>query len=229
MKRTLIACSGAFLLAALPFSYAAAQPAPDVEESEGFQNDQPSPETSFKEILMMKHGGGKGVQGGMMNGRPGMRGEHGAAGSVEEETIIAIIKKHNPAFAAKLEELKKIAPAKYRVVLFLAGKALGIARMENEESVAKDAVRTVVLEYETKELAIKYEKAADADKTGLKAALKTKLAELFDMRLKGQELRVKRMEKDLAKLKSNLETRRAGKAKIVEERLGQMTGENPSW
>ena len=32
------------------------------------------------------------------------------------------------------------------------------------------------------------------------------------------------IEKDLAKLKKNIETRKAGKAKIVEERVGQLTG-----
>jgi hypothetical protein len=37
------------------------------------------------------------------------------------------------------------------------------------------------------------------------------------------------MEKDLAKLKKNIETRRAGKAKIVDERVGQLTGESVGW
>jgi hypothetical protein len=55
------------------------------------------------------------------------------------------------------------------------------------------------------------------------------VAELFDLRLKSQERRVARVEKDLAKLRKNLETRKANKAKIVDERVGQMLGDGIGW
>lgn len=219
---------GALLLCASPFCYALAQSGPDREE--GFQNGRPGAQGGAMGIrnFLLKREAGNGNRGGMGD-RFGMRGKRDLAGLPEEEEIVATVNKYDPAFAASLAELKKIAPQKYKTILALAGKMLGMVRMENQEGLEKDAVRTVALEYETKELAIKYGKAAAAEKAGIKTDLKLKLSDLFDLRLKGQEIRIKRMEKDLAKLKSDLEARRAGKAKIVEERFGQMTGESPSW
>ncbi len=81
----------------------------------------------------------------------------------------------------------------------------------------------------TKELGLKYERSTDADKKTIKETLRGKLAELFDLKTKAQELRVKHMEAEIVSLKKNLESRRANKAKIVEQRLEQMTGEGYGW
>lgn len=162
--------------------------------------------------------------------RPGM-GEGGFGWEDEggEDKALEIVKKHDPAFHGKLLGLRESAPAKYKVAMRMAGKAFIMSRMEQDASLEKDAVRMMALEYETRELALSYEKAKDSEKAKIKAELKKGLSELFDLRLKGQELRVKRMEKDLAKLKGQLEKRKASKAKLVDSRVEQMTGEAETW
>jgi len=152
----------------------------------------------------------------------------GGPGLMEDE-IMAVITKHDPAFAKKLGNLREMAPGKYKMVLQMSGKMIGMAKMEQDESLEKDAVRGMSLEFESKELALKYDKASDAEKKTIKDSLRGILAELFDLKTKGQELRVKRMEKEMGKLRKNLESRKANKDKIVGQRLEQMTGEGYGW
>ncbi|MCX5792524.1 MAG: hypothetical protein NTY45_10005 [Elusimicrobia bacterium] len=161
-----------------------------------------------------------------MMGGPGMG--MGMALLSEEDTL-ALIKKHDAVFGKKVEDLKDVAPAKYHMVMQMAERMLSGAKMEEDEAVEKDAVRTLALEFDVKELTRKLEKAADADKGAITDSLKTKVSELFDLKSRAQEQRVKHMETELAKLKKNLENRKLNKAKIVEQRVGQLTGEGLGW
>lgn len=158
----------------------------------------------------------------------GGRGMGGRPFLSEEETV-ALIKKHDPAFAQKIEDLKDAAPPKYHMIMQMSGKMLAGAKMEEDAAVEKDAVRMLSLEFEVKEQSRKLEKAQDSEKGAIKDAIKVKLSELFDLKSKGQELRVKRMETDLGKLKKNLESRKANKAKIVQQRMEHLTGEGYGW
>jgi len=257
MNRKLMMALGMLALAAAPAVYAAApkldeskdigqtrdlDAAGDADEAPAWQNEQPGGmgggamglgrgQGGQRGMAGMRGGMGAGVmgpgrgQGNMM----GMKGGMGGRGFMDETEVLPVIKKYDPAFAAKLEELKTTAPQKYRMAVMMTGKMIGMSRMENDESLAAAAVKAGALEFGVRELSAKYDKAAEAGKAGIKAELKLKVAELFDLRLKGQELRIRRMEKDVAKLKSNLESRKANKAKIVEERLGQLTGEGYGW
>jgi hypothetical protein len=174
-----------------------------------------------KKKMMMRGGGmGQGMGPGGMGGGPGF---------LSEEDTIAVIKKHDTDFAKKLEGLKTAAPGKYRMVLQMSGKLFTVAKMENDLSIEKDAVRALALEFETKELSMKCNKAPDAEKKAIKDTLRGKLGELFDLKTRGQELRLKHMETEIAKLRKNLETRKASKDKIVQQRLEQMTGEGVGW
>lgn len=163
--------------------------------------------------------------------RPGM-GQGGfdwqEQGGAEEKGL-ALIKQHDPAFHGKLLKLRESAPAKYKVAMRMAGKTLMMAKMEQDPVLEKNAVRMLALEYETRELGLAYEKAKDSDKAKIKADLKKGLSDLFDLRLGHQEVRVKRMEKDLARLKSQIEKRKSSKAKLVDGRLEQITGEAMTW
>jgi hypothetical protein len=236
---------GMVVLAAAPAVYAAAPGADAAEDVDGIlvrDSDQPG---GMVGGAMVPWGGqaGPGDRKGGMGGRAmgsgrgqfgqgdmmGMKGGMGGRGCMDETEVLPVIKKYDPAFAAKLAELKTTAPQKYKMAVMMTGKMIGMSRMENDESLAADAVKAGALEFGVRELSAKYDKSAEAGKAGLKAELKLKVAGLFDLRLKGQELRIRRMEKDVAKLKSNLESRKANKAKIVDERLGQLTGEGYGW
>jgi hypothetical protein len=185
---------------------------------------------------------GPGLKPGMGNEQRGQRermfeirnirkeriGQQEGGFEVEEEVLL-IIKKYDPKLLEKLEELKSIAPAKYKIVLRTASKMFMFAKMEKDVSLEKDIVRAFSLEYEVRELAGKYEKATDKEKESIKKELQTKVSELFDLKLKGQEIRIKKMDKELAKLRKQLDGRKASKSKIVKERVDELTGEGYTW
>jgi hypothetical protein len=171
---------------------------------------------------------------GAMAGRPEMAGRRGPGGMggpgfLSEDETLAVIKKNDAAFAKKVEDLRTIAPAKYKMLLRMSGNLFAMAKMEQDANLEKDAVRTLALEFDSKELSMKYDKAAEADKKAIKESLRAELSELFDLKTRGQELRVKHMEGEIARLKKNLASRKTNKAKIVEQRLDQMTGEGAGW
>ena len=222
MKKKLVVLFGTLALTLMPAVYAAAQgmgEAKDADEASGWQGEHPG--GRMNDAMMRNHASG---------GQEEMKGrnERGGPGLMSEDETLSVIKKNDPAFAEKLAGLKTAAPAKYRMMLMMGGKMLSGAR-EQDAGMEKDTVRGLSLEFDAKELGLKYEKAPDADKPAIKTDLKAKVSELFDLRLKGQEMRISRMEGDLARLKKNLENRKANKAKIVEERLGQLTGEGYGW
>lgn len=217
MNRKYVFLFAMLAFAAVPALNCAAQEGPEPEGDEAMGEAVP----------------GQPAQGvkGVMGGRAGMTGRKGpgGAGFLTEDETLAVIKKHDAVFAKKAEDLKTIAPAKYKMLLRMSGNLFAMAKMEQDVNMEKDAVRVLALEFDSKELSIKYDKAADADKKGIKESLRADLAELFDLKTKGQEMRVKHMETEMARLKKNLAGRKANKAKIVEQRLDQMTGEGAGW
>lgn len=167
---------------------------------------------------------------GMLGMEPG-EGGLGQGGPVllSEDETLATLKKVDADFAKKLDDLKTVAPAKYKNIVQMASRVLSISKMEQDEGAQKDIVRGLSLEFDIRELGMKYDKASDADKKALRETLRGKLSELFDLKTKGQEMRVAHMEKEIARLKKNLEKRKANKAKIVDQRLDQVTGEGFGW
>lgn len=149
---------------------------------------------------------------------------------IESEEVMEIIKKNDLALANKLLELKKRDPFKYNQVIKISFGLLNIARKSGQENIEKDVVRGISLEYDVRELSLKYDKATDSEKSKIKEEIRAKLNELFDIRLKAQEIRVKKVEQDLKELKSNIEKRKANRSKIVENRLNQLTkSKDLSW
>ena len=234
----------ALTLAAAPAQLLRAQEGPDgpeLEEAEAWAGGpaQPPPGDMEKRVPPGKRGA-KAMRG--MEDEPGetrvnvkVRKVMGGPGMgmgmamLSEEDALALIKKHDAVFGKKVEDLKSVAPAKYHMVMQMAERMLSGAKMEEDEAVEKDAVRTLALEFDVKEMTRKLEKASDADKGAITDSLKAKVSELFDLKSKAQEQRVKHMETEISKLKKNLENRKLNKAKIVEQRVGQLTGEGLGW
>ncbi len=226
MKKTSLILSGAFSLAVLAAACCAAQaPGEGAPEGRGIWQDEGHGAGMDGGPGMEKRAGAK----GMMQRMGGHRLNPGGLDSRNETEVSGLIKKHDPAFAAKLADLKKTAPGKYRMLMKMSGKMAVAARMENNEAMEKDAVRAFSLEYDAKELARRYDMVSDGDKEKIKKELDVKVSELFDIRFRVQEAKIRRMEKDLARLRKNLENRRANKAKVVGERVEQLTGEGYSW
>ena len=250
MKTKIVMWLGVMALVAAPAQLLSAQEGPGGEE-EDIEITEGGPGPAHAEMGMQRNGPGgrqgargmrgmgmedeqgegrmtvkvRKIMGGGEGGGPGMGGRN----FMPEAELLALIKKHDPVFAKKVEDLKGTAPAKYRMVLMLGGKMLAGAKMDENEAAEKDAVRTMALEFDVKELSRKLEKASETEKGAIKDSLKAKISELFDLKSKAQETRVKRMEGEIAKLKKNLESRKANKSKIVDQRVEQLTGEGYSW
>lgn len=218
------------LLCAPAFAAAQEGPGPEEEDEVEMMEDGPGMRPGMGGPGMQQRGQGQGMDQERMVIKKKMMMRQGKEGGFfPEERVLGVIKKHDPAFAAKVADLKETAPAKYKMVLQMSGKLFAVARMEQDETIEKDAVRALALEFESKELSLKYNKASDSEKKSIRERLKAVLAELFDLRSKGQETRVRHMEGEIGRLKKNLEKRKANKAKIVEQRLEQLTGEGYGW
>lgn len=138
-----------------------------------------------------------------------------------EKKIIDIIAKNDSSFANKLLELKKSDKIKYNHFIRLSANFLAIARLD--KSLEKDMVRGAILEFEARELAIKYIDAPTNEKEKIKMEIKSRLNELFDIRTKLYEFRLKNLYKRIEELKSELEIRKSNKSKIVERRFDELT------
>lgn len=141
-----------------------------------------------------------------------------------ESKVLEIIKTNDPEFHKKIIALKGTDTVKYRQIIKMSFNFLSFARNLEDKIIEKDIVRGISLEYDVRELGLKYEKAAEADKPKIKEEIKSKLNALFDIRTKVQELRVKRLENEVKELKSTVEKRKANKSQIVEQRLNQIIG-----
>lgn len=137
-----------------------------------------------------------------------------------EKEVIDVISKNDPSFASKILELKKSDKIKYDQFIRVSANLLSVARLD--KSLDKDIVRGMALEFETRELALKYRDATQSEKEKIKKEIKTKLNELFDIRTKIHEFRLKKLEERVKELKADIDLRKSNKAKIVENRLEEL-------
>lgn len=145
------------------------------------------------------------------------------------DRILEVIKKHDPAFARKLGKLKDDKPMKYRFVIKHARKMFIFAKMGKDEEFEKDMVKGMALDYEARELGFSYQEASGKEKERIKKELKSKVSGLFDLKLKGQEARIKKMDEKISKLRKNLVKRKNNKSTIVDNRVDELAGEADSW
>lgn len=197
----------------------------EIEKEVWFDDDRPGP----------GHGAGmhdrKGDVGKrfIKKRRVSMRRGEGLDPDAINEKIMEVVKKHDSAFARKLGKLKDDAPMKYRFAIKHAGKMLMLAKMGKDEGLEKDMVKGMALGYEARELGFSYREASGKEKERIKKELKSKVSELFDLKLKGQEARIKKMDEKISKLRKSLDKRKGNKATIVGNRVDELVGEADSW
>jgi hypothetical protein len=234
MKGKIVLWLGTLALAAVPALTVMAQEGPEENGPEAGISDEAPGQPDMGPAAQQRGPGARamGPMAGKRMGREGLgepRPGMGGPVLLSEEETLALITKNDPVFAKKVGDLKTVAPAKYRMLMQMSRRMLSFTKMEQDEAMEKDAVKGLSLEFQTKELALDYSRASDADKKAIKENLRAKLAELFDLKTKAQEQRVRHMDAEIARLKKNLETRKANKAKIVDQRLDEMTGEGFGW
>jgi hypothetical protein len=172
-------------------------------------------------------GGGKFRKG--KRGQFGKRGGFGGGGGKE---LLARVRELDPALAKDLEGLQDKVPPQDRKRLMheiarnvkqfvkesMAG-GVGGDRKKMRDTVQEIAVlelRTVVSALQARH--------GEADPGATKGKLKGQLETLFDRKVQLQEERMKVMQQKLADLEKLIAERRAHKAQIVDQRLGELMG-----
>ena len=82
------------------------------------------------------------------------------------------------------------------------------------------------LEVATRSLSAKYNSDKSADKSKLKSQLTTTISELFDLKELNRKSQVQELERELAKLKKELDVRSKNKTEIIRRRVQELLGED---
>ena len=148
----------------------------------------------------------------------------GKALSPEEESkVLDFLRENAPEMARHLEGARRERPEEYRRHL------PELAKMTRDPDMRVVFIKNANSEAKVRKAAEAVRRAEGADKDRLAKELETALGEQFDAKLAQQELQVKKMTDELAKLKERIEARRAKKAAMVKKRLAEMTGDGDGW
>ena len=148
----------------------------------------------------------------------------GFAPDIIEDKVLEVIKKNDPSLYNRVSDLKKNDSVKYEHLIKIAFNMFAMTK-DLGSDLDKDITRAISLEWDVRELLQKYDKAQDVDRTKIKNEIKAKLNEIFDIKTKVMELRVKKLGERLKDLKDNISKRRENKETIVNQRLNQLTKE----
>lgn len=151
----------------------------------------------------------------------------------EEGRGLDFARQFDPERLPRLEALKAQAPARYNLTmrhLLWLDKHLEEIRARGDTLAYRTEVqafrRMFLLQTDAEDIAIRYRRANDeATRAQLRAELKTKLEQTFEIWEQTKRGEVARMTAELEHLRHSLEERERDKAKIVERRLRRMIEE----
>jgi len=158
--------------------------------------------------------------------QPGVEDDRDAppGGPEGEERAVEFARENFPPEMVKeIEQMRQEHPDKFRQRLH------GMAPMLRDPEAKAMFVRNAKAEFEVRHLCQAMKKAGPAEKEKLKKELEAALSDEFDAKLAGHELKLKKMQEEIADLKTRIEKRKALKDKIVQKRLGEIMGDVESW
>lgn len=235
MKKTAMVLS--FLLVSFPFAFINAQ-------EEGFGEEFAEEFEPAERPEGFRGGGGPGMGAGpamrrekmwdrmplkMMNKREVYKKRIMEKGPFGEEKTLVIIKKHDPEFYDEIRELKAENPQNYFVIIKASLRLLRAAEMAKKTDLEKDVVEGIKLEYETRRLAGEYKEASSSEKGKIRERINDKFSRLFDLREKGNKVKIEMMEKHIKEMKERLADRKEHKNEIVKRRVDELLGKKFRW
>ncbi|MFA5140612.1 MAG: hypothetical protein WC728_15395 [Elusimicrobiota bacterium] len=142
----------------------------------------------------------------------------------ESDEIIGTLKRDEPEVFEHLQQIRRARPDAFR------NRLREMRPMLRDPEFRKSMIGNFKLEMRLRKLTEGYREAKDEkEKARIKDELKTALEEQFDSKLAAQEMRLKRMEQEIGELRKRVEKRRKDKKKLVENRLGVVTGAEEGW
>lgn len=139
-----------------------------------------------------------------------------------------LLKDIMPKLKKELEGIKKLNKMKYFSLLqdlHFRNLDIPFFGKRNKEAIER-AKKISELEVATESLGLKYQNADKSDKSTIKADLKNKLNELFELRESNRKEEVGELENRLSELKKTLQERRDNKEEIVKKRMLELLGES---
>ncbi len=145
----------------------------------------------------------------------------------QEQETLEWISGIDPDLAQSYRELKTEAPKQYRSLMrnaFFTMKRMERIRRRSPERYEHQK-KIHVMEARTRILGIKFRRSEDErEKDKIRDEMRTMLDTLFDLREKDRQAEIKRLEKELARLRESLTLRRKNKDRIIERRIDELTG-----
>lgn len=160
-------------------------------------------------------------EGGAREEGPGRPGK--ALSPEDEAKVLDFLRENAPEMFRHLEGAKRERPDEYRRHL------PELAKMTRDPDMRGVFLKNAAADAKVRKAAEAARGAEGADKERSSKDLEAALGEQFDAKLAQQELQVKKMTEELAKLKERIEGRRAKKAALVKKRLAEMTGDGDGW
>jgi len=145
------------------------------------------------------------------------------------ETWLKGLKERNPEEFERLTKLREENPEAFQKTLrerLEKVHAGGLAAKWREEA-QKRHPELAKQEAESHKLIEAYKAASPEEKKQLRAELKKKLGELFELREKSRQETIQRMESQLAQLRKDADKRKASRDAIIEHHLKELTEEDP--
>lgn len=141
----------------------------------------------------------------------------------EEREVLDFLRDNNPDMARKLEDLREREPRVFR------RKMMEIMPLYQDKDVRDTFVRGWKAEGKVKKLAETYRKADGKEKEPLRKELEDALGDVFDSKLAGHEIKLKRMSEELARQRERIAKRKSMKSQIVKKRLAEISGDVENW
>lgn len=145
-----------------------------------------------------------------------------------EREVMDFLQMIAPYRVEDLKALKSANPGEYhRRIVEILGVKRDLDLAKQQDPARYDLkLNEVKMEQKSHYLSEQYRRAkADEEKNGIRKELRTLLDQLFDVKEQNREAEVKRLEQELARLKSTMIERKRNKDQIVSIRLEELTGE----
>ncbi len=145
----------------------------------------------------------------------------------EEREAIDFIKETTPRRFERLEKMKLLAPMKYKRTLHRV--LMRQRKLEHLKEVDPERCKLLKaqqeLEVRSWKLAEKYKEVDKNKQRGIKTELRNLLSELFTLREEEKKFEIKRLEKELQKLREITEQRKKHKDAIISRHIDELLGE----
>jgi hypothetical protein len=151
---------------------------------------------------------------------PGMDGPRNPG--VEKEAM-EYLSSQVPGIDEELERMRNDKPMAFHQ------KFKEYMKAYREPALRDRFIQNIKSEFQVRRLVKSLRQAQGAEKEQLKKDLEKALSDEFDLRLAGHEAKLKKMQDDIAELKSRIDKRRASKSQIVKKRLSELSGETETW